>query len=166
MSWFSRRKPSKKTPLVLHAPRLGQTQSLLTVRHNDGFAAATVGQLGLATAFSPRAHEITDLICAHLLPEVKISASQTDLPHTIDLLRSAAQTGAGIGLVEARNHDLEPDQLTRTAVAAMAQALADLGALGPELGEQARFLMLAGHYLARRGEPALAELVEQLRNLA
>lgn len=114
--------------------------------------------MGLDAAFSPEAHEITDLIIARLLPLLDLDASPTDLPHVIDLLRSAAQTGAGIGLVDGRDTSLTAEQMGADAAGALGEADRDLPPMPAPLRSSARYLMHAGHHVARRGQQCVAEL--------
>lgn len=114
--------------------------------------------MGLDAAFSPEAHEITDLITARLVPLLELDTSPTDLPHVIDLLRSAAQTGAGIGLVDGRDTSLTAEQMAADAAGALGEADRDLPPMPARLRSSARYLMHAGHHVARLGPSCLAEL--------
>src|SRR5690606_10053862 len=117
-------------------PRLdGSTWPPSDRRARRGFSAATTHRLGLDAAFTPQAHEVADLIAARLLPLLELDASPADLPHTIDLLRSAARIGAGLGLVDARQ-DLGPELMSADVAGALAEAEADLPPLGPSLRAQ------------------------------
>ncbi len=162
VGWFTRHPRSASTPLLLAPPRLNDSAKEAIGRAPDGFAAATVRQLGLEMAFSQRAHEVADLICARLLPVFRLQAEPEDLPHVIDLLRSAAQTGAGIGLVESRNSTIEANQLSANAAGALALAFADLPPMPTALGRQALYALRAGHYLARLGDEQVAKLESDL----
>ena len=162
MGWFTRQPRSASTPLRLTPPRLRDSAHEAIGRAPEGFAAATTRQLGLEMAFSPRSHEVADLICARLVPAFQIQAEAVDWPYVIDLLRSAAQTGAGIGLVEARNSAIEPDQLSANAAGALALAFDDLPPMPGDLRQHALYVLRAGHYLSRLGDGSIAQLEADL----
>lgn len=162
MTWFARRRPRERT-IVLRAPSLdGSTWPPADPGARHGFAAATVLRLGLDAAFTPEAHDITDLITTRLLPLLELDASPTDLPHVIDLLRSAVQTGAGIGLVDRRNTTLTPLQMSADAAGALGDADRDLPPMPPILRGYARYLLHAGHHVARQGPSCVSHLEASL----
>lgn len=157
MRWFTRNRVPA-TPIELARPRLdgtGWPGDHPAAAH--GFGAATVHRLGLDAAFSPRAREIGDLVTARLVPLLQFESSFADLPHAIDVLRSAARTGAGIGLVGGEGEHIATD-----AAGALAQAQADLPPMPTEVGRAARYVLWAGHHVARCGDEVVATLAADL----
>lgn len=120
--------------------------------------------MGLDAAFSPEAHDVADLVTAHLLPLLDLDAAPEDLPHVIDLLRSAAQVGAGIGLVDGRDSSLGRDLMGADAAGALAQADGELPPMPASLRTTARYLMHAGHHVARLGPEQVEALEADLRS--
>lgn len=160
--WFTRRRPAPRT-LTLEPPRLdGTTWPPARPGARTGFGAATTHRMGLDAAFSPEAHDVADLVTAHLLPLLDLQAAPQDLPHVVDLLRSAAQMGAGIGLVDARDASLGRDQMGRDAAGAFAEAEGDLPPMPASLRRAARYLMHAGHHVARLGPEEVEALAAGL----
>lgn len=118
--------------------------------------------MGLDAAFMPEAHDVADVLVARLTPLLGLDVAPTDLPHVIDVLRSAAQLGAGIGLVDGRDSSLQPEEMSPDAAGALGEAAADLPPLPPALHRPARYLLQAGHHVARRGPAAVVELESDL----
>jgi len=118
--------------------------------------------MGLDAAFTPEAHEVADLLTARLVPLLPVDASPEDLPHVIDLLRSAAQAGAGIGLVDARDASLDREHMGADAAGALGEAERDLPPLPAELRAPARYLLHAGHHVARLGPESVSALEADL----
>lgn len=162
VSWFTRWRSAPRT-VVLEAPRRdGSTWPPGAPGARHGFGAATTHRMGLDTAFSPEAHDVTDLVTAQLLPLLDLTATPTDLPHVIDLLRSAVQVGAGIGLVDGRDASLGRDQMGADAAGALGEAERDLPPMPAELRAAARYLLHAGHHVARLGPEQVEALVADL----
>lgn len=115
-------------------------------------------RLGLDAAFTPRARAIGDLVTAHLVQRLEFEASAGDLPFAIDLLRSAARTGAGIGLIGGD----DPGRITSDTAGALAQARADLPAAPAATPDHVRYVLWAGHHVARCGDDVVAALAERL----
>lgn len=118
--------------------------------------------MGLDAAFTPQAHEVADLVTARLLPLLDLDASPADLPHVVDLLRSAVQTGAGIGIVDHRNTSLDADLMGADAAGALGEAERDLPPMPGSLRRQARYLMHAGYVVARIGPQSVTSLEADL----
>lgn len=127
-----------------------------------GFGAATTHRMGLDAAFTPRAQDIADLVTARLVSLLDFDASPEDVPHVIDVLRSAARVGAGIGIVDARNSSLTLELMGADAAGALGEAERDLPGLTPELHAYARFVLHAGHHVARVGPQAVEALEEAI----
>ncbi|SKB09791.1 hypothetical protein [Aeromicrobium choanae] len=162
MGWFTRGRHRERY-VALAVPTLdGSTWPAADPAARNGFGAATTHRLGLDAAFTPEAHEVADLLTARLLPLLALDASPEDLPHTVDLLRSAAQTGAGLGLVDARDQSLGPDRMGAHVAGALGEAERELPPMPSTLRHQARFLLHAGHHVARLGPEALPRLEAQL----
>ena len=121
---------------------------------------------GLDAAFTPEAHEVADLLTARLVPLLPIDASPDDLPHVVDVLRSAAQAGAGLGIVDARSETLGPDRIGAEVAGALGEAERDLPPMPAELRRQARFLLHAGHHVARLGPDVLPALEAEITGSA
>ena len=159
VGWFTRGR-HRERDIALAVPTLdGSTWPADDPGARTGFGAATMHRLGLDAAFTPQAHEVADLLTARLVPLLQVDASPADLPHTLHLLRSAAQAGAGLGLVDARDATLAPDRMGSEVAGALGEAERDLPPMPPELRAQARFLLHAGHHVARRG-PEVVDLLE------
>ena len=162
MVWFTRGRQRERF-VALAVPTLdGSTWPPADPAARTGFGAATTHRLGLDAAFTPEAHEVADLLTARLVPLMALEASPEDLPHTVDVLRSAAQAGAGLGLVDARNPSLGPDRMGADVAGALGEAEQDLPPMPATLRRQARFLMHAGHHVARLGPETLPRLEAQL----
>ncbi|MET1132141.1 MAG: hypothetical protein ABWX60_01825 [Aeromicrobium sp.] len=166
MSWFTRGRHRERF-VALAVPTLdGSTWPAADPAARSGFGAATMHRLGLDAAFTPQAHEVADLLTARLVPLLALETSPDDLPHTVDLLRSAAQAGAGLGLVDARNTSLGPDRMGADVAGALGEAERDLPPMPSQLRAQARFLMHAGHHVARLGPEVVPLLEAQLTGRA
>ena len=118
--------------------------------------------MALDAAFTPEAHDVADLLTARLVPLLPVEARAEDLPHVVDLLRSAAQAGAGIGLVDARDASLPRDRMGADAAGALGEAERDLPSMPAPLRACARYLLHAGHHVARLGPESLAALEADL----
>lgn len=162
MGWFTRRRRRERA-VVLATPTLdGRTWPADDPGARTGFDASTTHRLGLDAAFTPEAHEVADLLTAHLVPLLPIDASPDDLPHVVDVLRSAAQAGAGLGIVDARSTTLASDRIGPEVAGALGEAERDLPPMPAELRRQARFLMHAGHHVARLGPGVLPALEAEI----
>lgn len=165
VGWFTRRR--RERAIALATPTLdGRTWPADDPAARTGFGAATTHRLGLDAAFTPEAHEVADLLTARLVPLLPIDASPDDLPHVVDVLRSAAQAGAGLGIVDARSETLGPDRIGAEVAGALGEAERDLPPMPAELRRQARFLMHAGHHVARLGPDVLPALEAEITGSA
>jgi hypothetical protein len=159
-----RRRPAS---LPLRVPRPdGSTWPTRDVVGRASFAASAVHQMGYGEAFTPQAHDIVDPLLEQVLPRLHVDAAPGDLPHLRQLLSSAAQIGAGIGLVEQRQVGqrlAEGGQATdRTVAAALLQAADELPAMPAHQHAVATYLLHCGYYLARTGPAGLSLLLDPL----
>lgn len=161
VSWFHRRQGARTVALAAPRPD-GSTWPAAASGARSGFGAATTHRMGLDAAFTPEAHDVADLLTARIVPLLDVDASPEDLPHVIDLLRSAAQTGAGIGLVDGRDASLDREHMGADAAGALGEADRDLPPMPPRLRVAARYLLHAGHHVARLGPEAVAGLEADL----
>jgi hypothetical protein len=165
VKWFTPRPRDRS--IALAAPTLaGSTWPPADPGARSGFGAATTHRLGLDAAFTPQAHEIADLLTARLLPLLPFDASAEDLPHVVHLLRSAAQAGAGIGIVDARDGSLAPDRMGADVAGALGEAERDLAPMPASLRLCARYLLHAGHHVARVGPDVVPTLEASLQRSA
>jgi hypothetical protein len=142
-----RRKP-RLVPLQL--PRLDGTS--WPEPHDIGppsFAVLALYQMGYREAFEPEAHDIADRLVAEVLPMVRVDAAPQDAPYLRQVLISAAQIGAGIGIVERRVANTDERSIDRQVGGALWEALSDLPAMPPTQRRVARYLLQSGHYVAR-----------------
>jgi hypothetical protein len=149
--------------LPLELPRLdGTTWPDRRVAGRTSFAARTLYQMGYREAFAPESHDITDLLLAEVLPLLPTDAAPEDEPYLRRVFSSAAQIGAGIGIVEQRS--VQPGELcTDLQVAAALWVAADeLPAMPAHQQDVARFLLHCGYYLARTDPAQTRLLVEAL----
>ena len=114
----------------------------------DSFAASTLYQMGYREAFSPQAHDITDLILDQVLPALRIDAAPEDGPYLRRVLSSAAQIGAGIGMVERRVVPHAEPGTDRQIAGALWLAASDLPPTPAQQPDFARYLLQCGYYLA------------------
>ncbi|MBS1694585.1 MAG: hypothetical protein JST91_20420 [Actinobacteria bacterium] len=120
------------------------------------FAVQTIYEMGYREAFEPRAHDVADLIVGEVLALVRIDVAPDDEPYLRQLLTSAAQIGAGIGLVERRGGRRIDEQLVdRDIEGALRAAVNELPEMPPEQARVARFLLRSGHYVARTGPESI-----------
>ncbi len=151
-------------PLPLEFPRLdGTTWPDRRVVGRTSFAARTLYQMGYREAFEPESHDITDLLLVHLLPLLRTDAAPEDEPYLRRVFSSAAQIGAGIGIVERRV--VQPGG----ALHGPTDRWRALGCRGrpsrpcpPHQQDVARFLLHCGYYLARTDPAQIRLLVEAL----
>lgn len=129
----------------------------------DSFAAFTLYQLGYREAFSPEAHDITDLLLDRVLPMLRTGAAPEDEPYLRRVLSSAAQIGAGIGIVERRVAPHEERGTDRQIAGALRVAAGDLPSMPAHQQDIARYLLQCGYYLARTDSSQIPLLVATLR---
>jgi hypothetical protein len=126
------------------------------------FAASTVYQSGYGEAFTPEAHDIADPLLEHVLPRLRTGSAPADLPYLRRVLGSAAQIGAGIGLVERRGARSDEGTVDRQAAGALLEAAGDLPAMPAHQRAAATYLLHCGYYLARTGPAGLPVLLAEL----
>ena len=119
-------------------------------------------QTGYTEAFTPEAHDIADPLLEHVLPRLSLDAAPEDLPYLRRLLSSAAQIGAGIGMVEQRVVHRGEQGTDRQVAGALLEAGDDLPAMPAQQRRKAIYLLHCGYYLARTGPAGLAVLLTQL----
>jgi hypothetical protein len=116
------------------------------------FAAQTIYEMGYREAFEPQAHEVADLLFEEVLARVRLDVAAEDEPYLRQLLVTAAQIGAGIGVVERRGSGtVDEHRVDRDFAGALHEAISELPAMPPEQQRVASFLLRAGHYVARSG---------------
>lgn len=113
------------------------------------FAGLALYQMGYREAFDPEARGIAELLVAHVLPMLRIDAAPEDAPYLHRVFTSAAQIGAGIGIVERRVANTDERSIDRQIAGALWDAVSDLPPMPPHQLRVARYLLQSGHYLAR-----------------
>ena len=155
-----RRRPER---LPLRVPRPdGSTWPTRQEVGRASFAASTLYQTGYGQAFTPEAHAIAGPLLEQVLPRLGIDAAPEDLPYLRRLLSSAAQIGAGIGMVEQRVVQPGEQGTDRQVAGALLEAGDDLPAMPARQHGTAVYLLHCGYYLARTGPAGLAVLLTQL----
>lgn len=149
--------------LPLEFPRLdGTTWPNRNVVGPTSFAAVTLHQMGYREAFAPESHDVADLLLAHVLPLLPTDEAPQDEPYLRRVFSSAAQIGAGIGIVERRV--VQPQELCtdRQIAGALWVAADDLPSMPAHQQDVARYLLHCGYYLARTDPAQIRLLVEAL----
>lgn len=155
-----RRRPQR---LPLRVPRPdGSTWPTRQEVGRASFAASTVYQSGYGEAFTPEAHDIADPLLEQVLPRLSLDAAPEDQPYLRRLLSSAAQIGAGIGLVEQRVAQPGEPSTDRQVAGALLEAGDDLPAMPARQHAVAVYLLHCGYYLARTGVARLPVLLNEL----
>jgi len=113
------------------------------------FGASTLHELGSREAFEPESHEITDLLLDQLLPMLRPEVAPEDEPYLLRVFSSAAQIGAGIGLIERKVVTQDEPSTDRQAAGALWVAADALPHMPAHQQAIARYLMQCGYYLAR-----------------
>lgn len=157
MGWFTR-KP-RLLPLALPALDM----QLPAGADPRSFAAQTIYQMGYREAFEPEAHDVVDLLIADVLSAVVLDVTAEDEPYLKQLLTTAAQIGAGIGLVERRGGRLPEHLIDRDIEGALRAAVVELPKLPPDQHRLACFLIRFGHYAARNGAESIPAVLAGLR---
>ena len=129
----------------------------------DSFAASTLYQLGYREAFSSEAHDITDLLLDRVLPILRTDAEPEDEPYLRRVLSSAAQIGAGIGIVERRVVPHPEPGIDRQIAGALWLAAGDLPSMPAHQQDFAPYLLQCGYYLARTELSQITPLAAALR---
>lgn len=136
--------------LPLQLPRLdGTTWPDRRDVGRPSFAASALYQMGYREAFAPESHEITDLLLEQVLPMLRTDAAPEDEPYLRRVFSSAAQIGAGIGVVERRVVAHEEPGTDRQIAGALWMAAGDLPSMPAHQQDVARYLLQCGYYLAR-----------------
>lgn len=158
-----RRKPPlpPPAPLRLALPR-PDGSTWLNAMAQTSFEASTYYEMATRRAHEPDAHTLADRLVEAALPRVSTGARAEDEPYLRKVLRTAAQIGAGLGLV-----DPSPPGLLEPGVAgALGVARRGLPAMQPGWALLGAWFLAAGHFLARHDgaarEDALAALLEEL----
>jgi hypothetical protein len=118
--------------------------------------------MGYGEAFTPEAHDIADPLLEQVLPRLGTGSAPEDAPYMRRLFGSAAQIGAGIGLVERRAAQHDEESLDRQVAGALLEAQGELPAMSVRQHAVAVYLLQCGHYLARTGLARLPALLSQL----
>jgi len=156
-----RRRPQK---LPLQVPqRDGSTWPTRREAGRQSFAASALYRMGYGEAFTAEAHDIVDPLLGQVLPRLRTDAAPEDLPYLHRLFSSAAQIGAGIGLVERRVVRHDEVGMDRQVAGALLEAADELPVMPSQHQEVAVYLMQCGYYLARTGVAQLPLLVTELR---
>jgi hypothetical protein len=118
--------------------------------------------MGYGEAFTLEAHDVADPLLEQVLPRLHVDATPQDQPYLRRLFASAAQIGAGIGIVERR--DARPGEVgtDRLHAGALLEAADELPMMARHQRDIAVYLLQCGYYLARTGVAQLPTLVEQL----
>ena len=149
------RKPRR---IPFDVPRLDEP-----VSGRGTFAARTLYEMGHREAFEPEAHDVADLLLDPVLARVPLEvAAAADEPYLRQLFASAAQDGAGIGIVERRASEVDEFTVDRDIAGALAEAIDRLPAMPPEHRRIATLFVRAGHYVARSGPQAVAVVLAAL----
>lgn len=149
--------------LPLQLPRLdGTTWPDARDVGRDPFAAATLCHMGNREAFTPEAHTITDLLIDRVLPLLRTGAQPEDAPYLRRVLSSAAQIGAGIGIVERQVVQHAEPGTDRLIAAALRVAASDLPSMPAHQHGVARYMLQCGYYLARTEPARISVLVANL----
>jgi len=158
-----RREPRQPRLLPLRLPRLdGTTWPDRRDVGRPSFAASALYQMGYREAFEPEAHDIADRLVAEVLPRVSTRAAPEDEPYLRRTFTSAAQIGAGIGIVERRVANPDERSTDRQAGGALLVASDDLPAMPPHQRRVALYLLQSGHYVARTHPATIPLLVAEL----
>lgn len=149
--------------LPLQLPRLdGTTWPDRRDVGRHSFAASSLYEMGYREAFAPEAHDITDLLLDQVLPMLRTDAAPEDEPHLRGVFSSAAQIGAGIGIVERRVTQHDELGTDRQIAGALWVAAGDLPSMPAHQQGVALYLLQCGYYLARTGLTRIPLLVAAL----
>jgi hypothetical protein len=148
-----------RDPLPLPFPRLDG--STWPRRGGTSFAASTLYSLAQQEAFTAEVHDVADVVLGEVLPMLDTGAAPEDEAHMRQVCSAATQSGAGIGLVEARTAEAE-DAMSPDIAAVLWLAADDLPSMPAQQTQVARYLLLCGYYLARQGRDQVFEVTEAL----
>ncbi len=96
---FLRRSRPAPEPLPLALPR-PDGATWLHAMAQQSFETSTYYEMAIRRAHEPDAHALADRLLEAALPRVSTQASAEDEPYLHNVLRKAAQIGAGLGLVD------------------------------------------------------------------
>lgn len=152
--------------LPLRPPRLdGSTWAARGSIGRPGFEVATLSELGRREALEPAAHEIAEQLLDALLPHLPLGVvDAVDLPYLHRILMVAAQTGAGIGLVEVRSSAPPEGCVDRRTWGVLWTALGDLPTLPAPQRLSVAYLVQAGHWVVRTGTGGIDDLATALQH--
>lgn len=148
-------------PVPLALPR-ADGSTWLGAMAERSFEASTYYEMATRRAHEPDAHELADRLVEAALPRLTTGASEQDAPYLGKVLRTAAQIGAGLGLVDPS----PPGLLDPSVAGALGAARRALPAMQPDWALLAAWFLAAGHFLARHDPAArgaaLGALVDEL----
>ncbi len=158
---FLRRSRAAPEPLPLALPR-PDGSTWLGAMSQRSFKASTYYEMATRRAHEVDAHALADRLLEAALPRVSTGADAQDEPYLRKVLRTAAQIGAGLGLVDPS----PPGQLDPGVAGALGAARRALPAMRPDWALLGAWFLVAGHFLARHDaaarDGALAALVDAL----
>jgi hypothetical protein len=161
--WFRSRPRTPPAALPYVRPRLDGTgwpeESALG---RPSFDTATFAELGQRSAHDPEAHAVADRLVADLLPLVPTGVQAEDEPYLRKTFRTAAQIGAGLGVVERDLGRPDVETIDRRVAGALWQARRRLPAMPPDWSAAAAYFLLAGYAVARSGTQVVDELRHDL----
>jgi hypothetical protein len=128
----------------------------------QSFAGSALYQMGYGEAFTLEAHDIVDPLMGEVLPRLRTGEAAEDRPFLHQLFASAAQIGAGIGLVERRVGRHDEVGMDRQVAGALLEAAEGLPVMPSQHRAVAVYLMQCGYFLARRGVAELPQLLARL----
>ena len=91
-----------------------------------------------------------------------INSAPGDARYLRQVFVSAAQIGAGIGIVDRRTAHPDERSIDREVGRALWAAVSELPAMPPEQRRIARYLLQAGHYVARTGFGTIPRMLASL----
>ncbi len=160
MGFLRRTRPAPE-PLPLALPR-PDGSTWVNAMAQSSFEASTYYEMATRRAHEPDAHALADRLLEAALPRVSTGASAQDEPYLRNVLRTAAQVGAGLGLVDPS----PPGVLVPAVAGALGAARRGLPAMQPDWALLGAWFLAAGHFLARHDEAArggaLTALLEEL----
>ncbi len=161
MGFLRRARAATREPLPLALPR-PDGSTWLNAMAQRSFEASTYYELATLRGHDPDAHALADRLLEAALPRVSTGASAEDEPYLHKVLRTAAQVGAGLGLVDPS----PPGRLDPAIAGALGAARRGLPAMQPDWALLGAWFLAAGHFLARHDgaarDGALTALVDEL----
>jgi hypothetical protein len=152
-----------RKPRLLPLPIPTLDESPQTDANLFSFAAQTLYEMGYREAFEPEAHAVVDLLIEDVLARVQLEVAAEDEPYLRQVFTSAAQIGAGIGIVERRGGTVDEHRVDRDIEGALREAVSELPAMPPDQERVASFLVRFGHYVARTGPESIPLILAGLR---